>query len=357
MQKLLEKLKLYLKIQKAFLKDTKFFHVHKIDRKLWKRKFLNLLMTNDGRTEELLKEFMNCDIRKISHNKIVRKNKYAPILICVLKDEINKIESFLKHYRKIGVEVFIFLDNDSTDGTREYLCSQKDAIVYRSKQQYSSARRVAWINMLLAIYGSNKWCLVVDADELVDYIGSEKYDLSDVIKQAELKHYTRIEGFLLDMYSKDILFDEKVKDDYVTKCRYFDRTSYTLIVVERGLVIYGGPRMRVFKGNMQLAKYPLFLFTEQDFYASAHYMIPFKNFKNCPVWLAIRHYKFVDDIDRQKVNSAVETEIYSGNSAEYKLYLKTLEKNEEVCFWDKNQSVEYVDSYSLKNISFLKTFM
>lgn len=357
MKKLLEKLKLYLKIQKAFLKDTKFFRVHKIDRKLWKRKFLNMLKSNDPRTEELLYEFIKCDIRKISHNKIIRKNKYAPILICVLKDEINKIESFLQHYRKIGVEVFIFLDNNSTDGTREYLCSQKDAIVYSSKQQYSSARRVAWINMLLAIYGNNKWCLVVDADELVDYIGSEKFDLSDVINQAEENNYTRIEGFLLDMYSKNGLFDEKLKGDYVTRCCFFDKASYTLGGVEKGLLIKGGPRKRIFRRNVELSKYPLFLFTEQDFYASAHYMVPFSNFKNCPVWLAIRHYKFVDDIDRQKVNSAVKTEIYSGNSADYKQYLKILEENEDICFWNKNLSVEYVDSYSLKEINFLKTFI
>lgn len=356
MKKLLANLRLYLKIQKEFFKDTKLFHIHKIDRNLWKRKFLNLLKSNDGRTEELLNEFMKCDIRKISHNKILRKNKHAPILICVLKDEINKIESFLKHYRKIGVEVFIFLDNNSTDGTGEYLCSQKDAIVYSTKQQYSSARRVAWINMLLAIYGNNKWCLVVDADELVDYIGSEKYSLPDIIRQAELKHYTRIEGFLLDMYPKDQLFDGKIKGDYVTRCRYFDRTSYTLKVAERGLMIQGGSRKRIFKGNMELSKYPLFLFTEQDFYASAHYMIPFTNFKNCPVWLAIRHYKFVDDIDRQKVYNAVETEIYSRNSADYKQYLEVLEKDEDVCFWNQNQSVEYVDSYSLKEIKFLKAF-
>ncbi|MCH5259075.1 MAG: glycosyltransferase family 2 protein [Lachnospiraceae bacterium] len=363
MKKLLEKLRLYLKIQKAFLIDTKFLHVHKIDQSLWKRKFLNLLKSNDRRTEEyrrteeLLNEFIKCDIRKISHNKIIRKNKYAPILICVLKDEINKIESFLNHYRKIGVEVFIFLDNNSTDGTGEYLCRQKDAIVYSTKQQFGSVRKVAWINMLLAIYGNNRWCLVVDSDELVDYIGSEKYDLSDVIKQAEVNNYTRVEGFMLDMYSKNGLFDEKLKGDYVTRCRFFDKKSYTLSVDERGLLIHGGPRTRVFRKRTLLAKHPLFLFTEQDFYASSHYMIPFTNFKNCPVWLAIRHYKFVDDIDRQKVYNAVKTEIYADNSANYKQYLKVLEENEDVCFWNKNQSVELIDSYSLKEISFLKTFM
>ena len=162
---------------------------------------------------------------------------------------------------------------------------------------------------------------------------------------------------MLDMYSKNGLFDEKVKGDYVTRCRFFDKSSYTLRGVEKGLLIQCGPRKRIFRKNMELSKYPLFLFTEQDFYVSAHYMIPFTNFKNCPMWLAIRHYKFVDDIDRQKVNSAVETEIYSGNSADYKLYLKILEKNEDVCCWNKNQSVEFIDSYSLKEINFLKMFM
>ena len=87
-----------------------------------------------------------------------------------LPDDIYKIKVFMEHYRQLGVEAFIFLDNNSGDGTKEFLCQQEDVILYTSDQQYSSARRVAWINRLLAIYGQDRWCLVVDSDELVTYV-------------------------------------------------------------------------------------------------------------------------------------------------------------------------------------------
>lgn len=166
------------------------------------------MKSGDDRCEELLTEFLSCQIEKVTHHRRVRrKNSYAPILFCVIRNEIYRVKVFMKHYRNLGIEAFVFLDNNSDDGTAEFLRQQEDVILYTSSQQYSSARRVAWLNRLMAIYGQNRWCLVVDSDEFVTYIGCEKYSLPDLVKRAVRNNCNRVEGFMLDMYPKGELLE------------------------------------------------------------------------------------------------------------------------------------------------------
>lgn len=348
-------LRLYMKIIYSFQFRSQQLNKNKINRNLWKKKFVNLLNSGDVRCEELLTEFLTCQMEKVTNHRVKRRNQFSPILFCVIRNDIKKCELFLEHYRKLGIEVFIFLDNHSDDGTKEFLCEQKDAIVYNSDQQYSSARRVAWLNRLLAVYGQNRWCLIVDSDELVSYIGYEKFQISDMVKKAVENDYTRIEGFLLDMYSKNKLFQNICSDDYVYECKYFDLSSYELGISEGRPIIKGGPRKRVFRVDAILSKCPLFFFKDEDFVASAHYMIPNESVSKCPVWIALCHYKFIDQYDLSKVKEAVRLKNYAGGSVLYKKYLAGVEKHQELSFYEDNNTCEMKNSYSLKNIPFLKT--
>lgn len=350
-----EKIQLYIKVFLLFLFQTKYLTERRINCRLWRKKFINLIKSEDVRCEELLKEFLTCEMKKISNHKVKRKNKYSPIMICVIKNDLKKIEHFMNHYRKLGVEVFVFLDNSSTDGTTEYLCRQKDTIVYSSSQEYSSARRVAWINRLLAIYGENRWCLVVDSDELVDFIGSERYGFSDIVKYAIDNSYQRLEGFMLDMYSEKELFDME-EDSFINTMNWFDKDTYILSRKEQGIVIQGGPRTRIFRRNnkQMLSKYPLYYFDEEAFVASSHYMVPLKAKKEDIICFAIRHYKFMDGKDLEKVKEAVEKENYAGNSADYKLYLSMINRKGSINFYNERNSVQYKNSEDLKNIFFIE---
>lgn len=350
-----KKIYLYVKVFVTFFIQTRYLTARRIDHKLWRKKFYNLIESEDHRSEELLNEFLTCEIKKISENKVKRRNRFSPILICVIKNDLEKIKSFMSHYRKLGIEVFVFLDNESTDGTREYLCKQQDTIVYSSSQEYSSARRVAWINRLLAIYGENRWCLVVDSDELVDFIGSETQRFSDIVKYALTNSYKRIEGFMLDMYSENGLFD-KQENDFVSTMNWFDKDTYTLRGRTQGLVIQGGPRTRIFKKKEEqiLSKYPLFYFGEEDFVASSHYMVPAVTKKYAPVCFAIRHYKFIDGKDLEKIKEAVAKENYAGNSADYKAYLALINKNGKISFYNERNSIQYNSSEDFRNIAFLE---
>lgn len=347
---------LYHKIQLAFLIHSKSLRKKGINSRLWKHKFLRLLESKDDRCEELLDEFLHCDIRKISKNKLIRKKIDSPILFCVIKNDIEKIPFFMEHYRSLGVEVFVFMDNDSTDGTKEYLCGQQDTIVYSSKQEYSSARRVAWLNRLIAMYGNNKWCLIVDSDEFVNYIGSEEHDLTEVINKAKQSNYSRIQGFMLDMYSKEGLFQKNERDSFLAINRFFDKSSYQLKGSDKGLLIHGGPRKRIFKNNMLLSKCPLFYFGKNDIVANSHYMVPAASVRSCLVGVVLCHYKFVDNADMTKIKEAVRKENYASNSEDYKKYLDVIQKEESLNFYNERESVELMDSKCLSSIKFLKNF-
>ena len=58
-------------------------------------------------------------------------------LYSIFHNELFFCAPFLDHYRSIGVEQFIIYDDNSSDGTREFLETQPDTVVLRSDFNYS----------------------------------------------------------------------------------------------------------------------------------------------------------------------------------------------------------------------------
>ena len=97
------------------------------------------------------------------------------ILLSVLKDEYILLEYFINYYEKLGVTHFIFIDNNSSDGSFEYLLDKKDTnmMLFKNIGSYKSSNLgVMWIEELLLQYCKDKWCLTIDIDELL-YIGGK----------------------------------------------------------------------------------------------------------------------------------------------------------------------------------------
>lgn len=57
------------------------------------------------------------------------------------RDEMALAPAFLAHYRAMGVEQFLIVDDGSTDGTREYLAAQTDCVVIETHQPYGAPIR------------------------------------------------------------------------------------------------------------------------------------------------------------------------------------------------------------------------
>lgn len=96
----------------------------------------------------------------------------------IVKNETYYIRSFLDHHRKIGVDQFIILDDQSSDGTREFLVAQADTLVLESPFKFGewltvpgpgAERReragVLFKSLIPQRYLAGRYALYLDADE------------------------------------------------------------------------------------------------------------------------------------------------------------------------------------------------
>ena len=58
------------------------------------------------------------------------------LVVAVARNERTLLPHFLDHYRKLGVQHFVLVDNLSDDGTREYLLLQPDVVLYSADTEY-----------------------------------------------------------------------------------------------------------------------------------------------------------------------------------------------------------------------------
>ncbi|TIU27589.1 MAG: glycosyltransferase family 2 protein, partial [Mesorhizobium sp.] len=78
-----------------------------------------------------------------------------------LRNEATLLPHLLDHYRSFGVDRFFFLDNGSTDGTRELILAQPDSHCFHTEGSHFAENITPprWINTLMRVFGSGHWCL------------------------------------------------------------------------------------------------------------------------------------------------------------------------------------------------------
>lgn len=298
--------------------------------------------------------FLNAELEYISKKINIDEIDDSPILICVEKNDLNKVKLVVEHHKKLGIKYFVFIDNGSTDGTIEYLKELDNIDLIKSSTEYYTLAKEAWENRILFSYGFNRWYLIVDSDELFNYIGSEDIKIQEHIENLE-KHKIRRElSFMLDMYSKNSIFSQE--DDFRNDFKFFDSDTFKIEENRRFKKVTGGPRYRKIKKNgenreFMLGKYSLFYFEKGDLQSNSHFTFPF--YKNLIVnpTSVLMHYKFVGN-DLIKYKDIIKNGNYAGGSEDYKLYLENYEKNGELNFYYEG-SEEFIDSNSLKTIRIL----
>lgn len=95
--------------------------------------------------------------------------RLAPVaVVSVMRNERVILPHFLEHYRQIGVEGFLIVDNLSDDGTLEYLAEQPDVAVFSAASQFrTSDQGTDWKLALMGQVRLGRWSLVADADEFL----------------------------------------------------------------------------------------------------------------------------------------------------------------------------------------------
>lgn len=194
-------------------------------------------------------------IRKSVELRNIKRGRWGRrdiLLFCTLRNERERIDWFLHHYRSLGVDHFFFIDNDSDDGTREVLLAQPDVSVWQTSASYKASRfGMDWINALMLRYGTWHWCVVADADELLIYPHWETRPLRALSEWLSADGRVAMPAMMLDLYPKGALNTHTCPaagTDPLALLHWFDAGNYMIEHKPKldALLIQGGPRARKF---------------------------------------------------------------------------------------------------------------
>ena len=288
------------------------------------------------------------------------------LLFSTLRNEKARLPYFLEYYRKLGVSHFFIVDNDSTDGGREYLAEQTDVSLWTTQHSYKRSQfGVDWLNGLKGKHADGHWVLVVDVDEFFVYPHCDTRPLralTDWLDSASIKSFGTM---LLDMYPKGKIGDAHYKEgqDPVKVAPFFDASNYFVERNEKygNLWIQGGPRMRAFFRNKPqfapaLNKTPLVKWSKGNvFVSSTHTLLPrglnqvYDEWGGQKACGCLLHTKFLAMFG-DKATEEMERKQHYAASREYKTYLNKMES--ELSLWTKH-STKYQDWMQLEKLGLM----
>lgn len=268
--------------------------------------------------------------------------KNEPILLCVVKNDLEKVKLQIEYHRKIGVRHFAYIDNLSQDGTFEWLKEQSDVSLFSVSEKFHITVKDAWKKQVTDLLGYDKWYLILDSDELFIYPGIEEKNINKYIDFLEYKKIKSTFSPMIDMYSDKKLFGRDVSPGGIMEeyC-FFDTDSYVKIKNGARYNVRGGPRARLFSTKSNpfycgLGKYALTKVRE-DMIIFAHFNLPYKyNFGTKGAIAFLLHYKFLMQDSVKYMDHIKSGVMSSGGSSEYKVYMQLYEKNPELTFFYEN---------------------
>ena len=286
------------------------------------------------------------------------------ITVCsIVKDELYHLPAFFDHYRKLGAEQFIILDDKSRDGAGEFLRSQPDCVVLESPQGFGdilqSGQRagVTWKTAIPQTFCKDKWAIYVDADELVFLPGFA--DIRSLVKHLERKKSQAIGAAMIDFYPASIAGFGNTeppanREAMLARYPYFDACRHLAWKAGelRPTILNGGVRERLLRKfkiekrsdgkpvnpGKKIAKFWRHMFSRRPNFASLH-KVPLvlwtdgrtylhSHTLNVPpdvdLILPVAHFKFTAALD-SKIASALQTGAYSQSSRTYLAYRNLLE--------------------------------
>lgn len=285
----------------------------------------------------------------------------APVLLCVVKNDREKVKAQVEYHRRIGIKHFAYIDNMSTDGICEWLSEQRDVTLFRTDAPFNDIVKESWKKQATDALGYGKWYLILDPDELFTYPGIEETPLSAYIAFLESRKIKVITAMMVDMYSKEGLF-KSASGDFIKDFRFFDTNTYIHKRWYGFHNIYNGPRWRIFhSGDMLmhtgLTKYPL-IKLEKSFVMSTHKNHPTTlNFETAGPAAFLLHYKFLPN-ERSKYHDFAKGGIDSVADREYRQMAKVCQQNPELSFYyDGSQELKNSMDLMKINIADKKFFM
>ncbi len=307
--------------------------------------------------------------------------RFAATVCAIVHDEMFFLPAFLAHYRALGADRFVILDDRSTDGTADYLAHQPDVMVvesplrYFEEVAYDPATRATiletravrlWRDQLVAGFCTGQWAAVVDPDE---FLALPAGGLPALARRLEAEGATAAWGAMVDMYPAAIGEITGARARAATRFDlagsgagpwYFDarphldpgrlretppvpRTVYpgsvARLFAEWDVLPQGSAVRRLrrrlsgyrYQGASMIHKTPFLLWEPGDRFLNCH--VTSKPARPGPgaagvsarAVVPIMHFKFTADLGR-KIEYALATGGYNQGSRSYRLYATLIER-------------------------------
>lgn len=304
------------------------------------------------------------------------------VSVILAYNEALRFPYFLQHCRTIGVRHFIVIDNNSSDGTYEFLAQQKDVSIIKTTKPYRDYKSV-WRQLICEQYLRERWVLFPDVDELFVYPGWPNFSVDQLVGYLESADYRALFCPMVDMYPNGPLQNVSYKpgESFLDACPWFDSTGYRFNPLKGShrkrykspsRHVFGGTRERLFHQNAKRhktvvdsillsgpfglsAKAPesalgrridhlLFKAVKNALpeTAAVQSKIPLikwqsgykfsggvhginKRIKIAPDWGALLHFKYLDDF-QNKVSEAIDRKQHTGGASHYFDYRSQIER-------------------------------
>lgn len=296
-------------------------------------------------------------------NNTAQIRKDDIILACCQRNELPRLPFFFDYYRRLGVAHFLFVDNDSDDGSRDWLAEQRDCSVWHTAASYRDSNfGIDWVNALLRRYGSGHWCLTVDPDEFLLFPNMETRSLRGLCQIMDEEARPSFQTVMLDAYSDKSLADTHylMGEDPFAVCPFFDRDGY---FQDEGwghaTHIRGGPRLRAYfaanpAGAPALNKTPLVRWRQHYHYRSSmhdsrpYYLNSAQRTNTNSTTGCLFHFKFMSSLSSKAAEEMLRKQHFS-DSAEYKRYATA----GNVTLYREGISVRYESSRQLVDLGLM----
>ncbi|MFT4959094.1 MAG: hypothetical protein ACI92Z_000166 [Paracoccaceae bacterium] len=290
---------------------------------------------------------------------LARLNKTALAVICACRNEMHRLPAFLAHYRKLGVKCFLFVDNMSNDGSREYLLKQKDCVTFSADTHYKAGRcATTWQITVLANLRVGSWSLIADVDELLVYPGwDNRKTLPAFVKSAD-KGVDAFRVQMIDMYPKGPLegVDLSTADPFAV-AGFTDRTPVieaplfggafsndrTLVSAVRHRLLPDSRAVLYVAQKYALIRYKPWMRLSDGLHYGAELSV-------APRDLIFAHFKY-DAHFLERAQTEAERGQHFNKAEEYRKYL-TLEAEDGSApvFYDPQISVPWHDSHTARQL-------
>lgn len=281
----------------------------------------------------------------------------------IFRNEMSFVQAFLQHYRSLGAEQFLILDDSSDDGTREHLLSQPDCVVLQSSLAFrqrvivvdaGNTQERAGTLLKSAIpkrYLPGRWAVYADADEFL-FLPPGVGTLQPLVSYLERRNARSVVASLVDFYPLDLSGYNLARPatslaELLEDTPYFDATPLLIVPPgEQPKRIGIGASMRLFEkfGIREIErprsptgaprpatpraawlKTPLLKWDDDVRLDGSHYanILP-----PADIVLTLAHFKFGPDIVRRTA-TAIELKSHSNNSRKYVHYDTLIRRMQE----------------------------